>query len=843
MSSIDSTPNSPPYLVDGKTDAERYLTDCLDNKIVVCDKVKKFADIMLPRITDGYKQWHLDVDLCLKPVIFTERFCRIPSGKKSSQPFIMEPYERMPVELAFGFVDDDGNRQIKEVFIQWARKSGKALSLDTDIPTPDGWRKMADVHVGDEVFGWDGKPSTVVAESEIFDKPMYVVSFEDGAAIKASGDHVWTTWDNDLGFDAGWHNVTTEDMFGDFGANRYLVPLCHAVDHSVVSWDRSLYVMGAEWIACDMDVMVPSPNEIGSVSQRREFLAGMVGASMHFHDTDDNNVSTCNRTVAESVASLCASLGYLTWVIELGGRYVCCFDDGAHSKAVASIERIPNEPSKCIAIDNPSHLYLAGRQYTATHNTSLLAALNLYMLMSDSPERLKECYNAAASEAQARLCYGATDAMVKMSPMLAKRIRRGMVQKRGVSGLNYDATNSYLCTVSSNGKRLDGLNSYFAVYDELGVCEDGGMIYDLITESMAGEHMKSPQLWIISTENYVRDNIYDERKNYAIGWLDGKIEDDTLLPLIYELDSRDEIFDERCWIKASPGMGVTKSYSYLRERIIKAQQSPARMPSLLCKEFNLRSNAYSSFLDMRDCVNETMIDFDEIGVPPYVCVGFDLATRNDMCCAIARWRVPGDDRIYEIAKFWVASDMLNMATDAKQKDNVPYLLWSSDGQRMGDTMWHWVDVVEGDRIPQTVVIDFMRELVDVGMYPFCVAYDPWHTEDVMDLNLRRLVGDSRVYPVKQTARTISPLMRTHALDLKANKVICPNPCLHHSRGCVQARVDNNDNVFPQKKNLNPTQKIDGFMGELFALAAEQKFAESYYSSIGWEPAQRQTDEV
>lgn len=592
MSSTLSTPNSPPYIVDGKTDAERYLEGCLDNKIIVCDKVKKFADIMLPRINDGYKQWHMDVNAATRPVSFLERFCRIPSGKKSSQPFVLEPYERMPVELAFGFVDDDGNRQIKEVFIQWARKCGK---------------------------------------------------------------------------------------------------------------------------------------------------------------------------------------------------------------------------------------------------TSLLAGLNLYMLTSDSNERLKECYNAASSEAQARLCYGATDAMVKMSPMLSKRIRRGMVQKRGVSGLNYDATNSYLCTISSNGKKLDGLNTFFAVYDELAICEDGGMIYDLITESMAGEHQTTPQLWIISTENYVRDNIFDERKNYAIGWLDGKIEDDTLLPLIYELDSRDEIYDEKAWVKASPGLGVTKSYSYLRERLSKAMQSPARMPSLLCKEFNLRSNAYSSFLDSKYCVNNTPIDFDEIGVPSYVCVGFDLATRNDMCSCVVRWRVPGDDNIYELAKFWVASSMLNMQSDAKQKDNVPYLLWSSEGQPMNGTTWHWVDIVEGDRIPQMVVIDFLRELVDAGMYPFCVAYDPWHTEDVMDMNLRRLVGDSRVYPIAQTARTISPLMRTHELDLKAGKVICPNPCLHHSRSCVQARVDNNDNVFPQKKNLNPTQKIDGFMSELFALGAEQKFAESYYSSIGWEP--------
>ncbi len=174
-----------------------------------------------------------------------------------------------------------------------------------------------------------------------------------------------------------------------------------------------------------------------------------------------------------------------------------------------------------------------------------------------------------------------------------------------------------------------------------------------------------------------------------------------------------------------------------------------------------------------------------------------------------------------------------METDTKQRDNVPYLLWSSDGQEFEGTKWSWVEIVEGDRINQMVVVDFIRDLVNVGMYPFCVAYDPWHVDDWTDRELRRLVGDSRVYPVPQTARVISPLMKVHKLDLHARKVICPNPCLHQNRANVQARVDNNDNVFPQKKNLNPKSRIDLYMSELFSLAAYQKFEEEYLSAIGW----------
>src|ERR1700744_1080094 len=44
---------------------------------------------------------------------------------------------------------------------------GKALSLDTPLPTPDGWTTMADVAVGDELIGADGLPTRVVAATEV----------------------------------------------------------------------------------------------------------------------------------------------------------------------------------------------------------------------------------------------------------------------------------------------------------------------------------------------------------------------------------------------------------------------------------------------------------------------------------------------------------------------------------------------------------------------------------------------------------------------------------------------------------------------------------------------------
>ena len=69
---------------------------------------------------------------------------------------------------------------------------GKALALDTPIPTPDGWRLMGDLRPGDRVFAEDGAPCTVVAVSPVWrDRPVYEVRTDDGDTIIADAAHEW----------------------------------------------------------------------------------------------------------------------------------------------------------------------------------------------------------------------------------------------------------------------------------------------------------------------------------------------------------------------------------------------------------------------------------------------------------------------------------------------------------------------------------------------------------------------------------------------------------------------------------------------------------------------------
>lgn len=75
-----------------------------------------------------------------------------------------------------------------------AAGGGKALALDTPIPTLCGWTTMEYIKVGDVLFDELGKPCRVLAISDVVTgRDVYEITFDDGSRIKADGSHEWFT--------------------------------------------------------------------------------------------------------------------------------------------------------------------------------------------------------------------------------------------------------------------------------------------------------------------------------------------------------------------------------------------------------------------------------------------------------------------------------------------------------------------------------------------------------------------------------------------------------------------------------------------------------------------------
>jgi len=75
-----------------------------------------------------------------------------------------------------------------------ARLEGKALALETPVPTPTGWSSMGELRVGDEVFDEEGRPCRVVAATEVMlGRACREVELSDGSLFVADAAHLWVT--------------------------------------------------------------------------------------------------------------------------------------------------------------------------------------------------------------------------------------------------------------------------------------------------------------------------------------------------------------------------------------------------------------------------------------------------------------------------------------------------------------------------------------------------------------------------------------------------------------------------------------------------------------------------
>jgi replicative DNA helicase len=105
---------------------------------------------------------------------------------------------------------------------------GKALALDTPLPTPDGWTTMGEVGVGDYLIDSVGKPTRVVAATGVLHgRPCYEVEFSDGSVIIADENHQWQTWARADAL-ARPHVVTTGEIAGSLP--RPAIALTHTAD-------------------------------------------------------------------------------------------------------------------------------------------------------------------------------------------------------------------------------------------------------------------------------------------------------------------------------------------------------------------------------------------------------------------------------------------------------------------------------------------------------------------------------------------------------------------------------------------------------------------------------------
>lgn len=173
---------------------------------------------------------------------------------------------------------------------------GKALAMDTPIPTPDGWSTMAELRAGDRVIDENGEPCNVVAVTEpMHDRICYNVRFSDGTSIVADAEHLWQTKDRRM--------------------------------------------MGAS--------VIRTTREIGATLLDRDLES--------FETLVDSRIpiTSFRHSIVDKVASF------------------------ERTRFITRVDAVASRPVKCIQVDSPSKLYLAGPGMVPTHNSTITANIVL----------------------------------------------------------------------------------------------------------------------------------------------------------------------------------------------------------------------------------------------------------------------------------------------------------------------------------------------------------------------------------------------------------------------------------------------------------------------------------
>ena len=407
------------------------------------------------------------------------------------------------------------------------------------------------------------------------------------------------------------------------------------------------------------------------------------------------------------------------------------------------------------------------------------SAIATYMMIGDG-EGGAEIYSVATKRDQSKIVWEEAKKMIKKSPTLSP------VTRCLIGGIYFDATDSYFRALASDSNSLDGLNAHLVIADEVHAWKDKNLL-DVMYDSMSAR--RQPMLLETSTMGTVRQNVFDIEYEYASQVIDGTVEDETLLPIIYELDDEKEWINEECWYKANPALLKIKSLKNLREKVERAKANPIELVNLLCKDFNIRQNSINAWLTFEDLNNEEIYtEWKDC----YCIGGCDLSSTTDLTCATLLGVVKGKIRVKQM--YWIPTNSLEKKVI---DDKIPYDKWLKLGwlRLSGDSKIDYHDITKW----------FLEEVEQNDLRPLWVGYDSWNAQfwcDEMKENGFDMIE------VRQGFKTESAPLKQMKADLMDKKInYNNNPILKWNLSNAAIKKDDNENIMLSKEKSR--QRIDG----------------------------------
>lgn len=655
-----------------KSNYKEYAENIINGKIPSCKYVKMACE--------RYLSWferediYFDEEGVERVINFISKLKHF-TGKYNNQPFLLEPWQKFIIYNLFGWKKKKDNlRLIRNFYLELGRKNGKALSINTKIPTPNGYTTMGDLKVGDEVFDKDGNITKVTFATPImYNHKCYEVTFSDGEKIIADEEHNWLV---DRWYKNNFHVETTKEII-DKGYDVVTVPLVN----------------------------------------------------------------------------------------------------GKGTKEIMAIRAVKSVPVRCITVDSPSHTYLCGERNTVTHNTSLVAAIFLYLLICDG-EANPSLILSANSFRQSQIMYS------MCSNYLRSIDKKGKYFTRYRDRILFPKNDGKIQTVASEPQKLDGENCSAFACDELHEAVDSKM-WDVLATSCGS---RDQSLGVaVTTAGFNKNGYCYQFRKSNIEVLEGKKVDDTLFCLIYTIDDEDDWCDESNWIKANPNLNVSVKEEFIEQQVNQAKNNPIQEVSVRTKLLNQWLDSSSSWIPM-SFVDKSFakVDLEEFR-DEYCYVGVDLGSVSDLTAVSVI--IPKDDKIY--VKNWAFVPESAM-------DGTPNSMRYRQFRNQGDLIVTDGNVCDYDRIIK--LLEEIQEVCPIAK----VAYDQWNATQWA------ISATEKGFPLLPFSQSISsmnrPIKELQRLFLQGNIILDKNQVTRFCLGNCVAIIDNHENVALGKESYE--QKID-----------------------------------
>lgn len=290
--------------------------------------------------------------------------------------------------------------------------TGKSLVDSELIPVPGGYKRNGDLKVGDYVYNRAGKPIQVTGVYPQGLRTVYRVTLTDGRQIDCARDHLWTYRSRSGNGAGSWKVANTEELMkkrlsvsrdGGRVDHPFVIPMNEAVQREPKDYALDPYQMGVQ--AALEKTEIPETYKMGSITQRWLLIRGLfdmdgwIGGSpryslKYFSESEplvqdvqeilwSLGVTSTLRKQENGICALCIRVSHKDKVqffrdakkkekAAEAGKLHCQKERSFDTVGIQSIEKLDyKEPMTCIMVDDPEHLYLAGKGHIVTHNTEM----------------------------------------------------------------------------------------------------------------------------------------------------------------------------------------------------------------------------------------------------------------------------------------------------------------------------------------------------------------------------------------------------------------------------------------------------------------------------------------